>query len=108
MDLARMTYLNLGELRAYCARSGGAAGDRQHMQLALRRHYQVISGTARIDGREIVITDGRIRGERLSFTLWHAQHVRPPVKFTATVNGSGRSSSGGWSSGRWPRPRSGA
>ena len=68
--------------------AGGADGDRQHMQLTLRRHYQVISGTARIGGQDIVITDGRIRGERLSFTLWHAQHVRPPVRFVATVQGN--------------------
>jgi precorrin-6B methylase 2 len=72
------------------AGAGGvrAAGGRQHMQLTLCRHYEVVSGTARLGGREIVITDGRIRGERLSFTLWHAQHVRPPVKFSASVAGN--------------------
>ena len=68
--------------------AGGAPGDRQHVQLHLRRHYQVISGTARIGRSDIVITDGRIRGDQLSFTLWHAQHVRPPVKFTAKVEGN--------------------
>ncbi|MEA2736567.1 MAG: hypothetical protein QOE14_3018 [Humisphaera sp.] len=61
---------------------------RQHINLRLRRHYQVISGTARLGGREIVITDGRIRGDQLSFTLWHAEHVRPPVKFSASVAGN--------------------
>ena len=50
--------------------------------------YQVISGTARIGGQDIVITDGRIRDERLSFTLWHAQHARPPVRFVAMVQGN--------------------
>ena len=67
---------------------GGTAGDRQHMQLRLRRHYQVVSGTARLGRHDVVITDGRIRGDQLSFTLWHAQHVRPPVKFTAKVEGN--------------------
>ena len=64
----------------------GAAGEkRQHMRLHLRRHYQYISGTARLGRHDIPITDGRIHGDRLSFTLWHAQRVRPPVKFNATV-----------------------
>ena len=58
------------------------------MRLRLRRHYQVNSGAAHRGGREIVITDGRIRGDQLSFTLWHAEHVRPPVKFTAKVDGN--------------------
>jgi precorrin-6B methylase 2 len=66
----------------------GTNGDRQHMRLHVRRHYQVVSGTARLGGREIVITDGRIRGDQLSFTLWHAEHVRPPVKFVARVAGN--------------------
>jgi len=33
MDLARMTYLNAGELRAYCARSGGGIGELVAAQL---------------------------------------------------------------------------
>ena len=69
-------------------RPRGMGGDRQHMRLSLRRHYQVISGTARLGGRDVVITDGRIRGDELSFTLWHAEAVRPPVKFVARVMGN--------------------
>jgi SAM-dependent methyltransferase len=69
-------------------RASKRGGGRQHMRLRLRRHYQVISGMARLGGREIVITDGRIRGDQLSFTLWHAEHVRPPVKFDAKVEGN--------------------
>ena len=68
--------------------SSRARANRRHMRLRLRRHYQVISGAAHLGGREIVITDGRIRGDQLSFTLWHAEHVRPPVKFTAKVDGN--------------------
>ena len=56
-------------------------GGRQHMLLRLRRHYQYVSGTARLGRREVVITQGRIRGDELSFTLWHAEHIRPPVHF---------------------------
>ena len=74
--------------RASRKHGGAASGGRRHMRLHLRRHYQVISGTARLGGRDIVITDGRIRGDQLTFTLWHAQHVRPPVKFAATVQGN--------------------
>src|SRR5688572_13153493 len=70
------------------AGGAGAGADRQHMRLHLRRHYQVISGTARLGRHDVVITDGRIRGDRLSFTLWHAQHVRPPVRFVGTVTGN--------------------
>ena len=81
----------IGRRRARRGGGGGAAGaygDRQHMKLHLRRHYQVVSGIARLGGRDIVVTDGRIRGDQLSFTLWHAQHVRPPVKFVAAVTGN--------------------
>jgi ubiquinone/menaquinone biosynthesis C-methylase UbiE len=62
--------------------------ERQHMQLSLKRHYQAVSGTARIGGQDITITDGRIRGDQLSFALWHAQVVRPPVRFVARVDGN--------------------
>jgi precorrin-6B methylase 2 len=65
-----------------------ASAKRQHMRLHLRRHYQYISGTARLGRHDVPITDGRIRGDELSFTLWHAQHVRPPVKFTAKLAGN--------------------
>jgi precorrin-6B methylase 2 len=70
------------------AATGGASVKRQHMRLHLRRHYQYISGTARLGRHDVPITDGRIRGDELSFTLWHAQHVRPPVRFKATVAGN--------------------
>jgi precorrin-6B methylase 2 len=70
------------------AATGNARAGRQHMRLHLRRHYQYVSGTARLGRHDVPITDGRIRGDQLSFTLWHAQHVRPPVKFTATVAGN--------------------
>jgi hypothetical protein len=74
-----------------CGSSAGTASagaKRQHMRLHLRRHYQVISGTARLGRRDVPITDGRIRGDELSFTLWHAEHVRPPVRFAAKVAGN--------------------
>ena len=61
---------------------------RRHMHLRLKRHYQHVSGTARLGRRDIVITEGRIRGDQLSFTLWHAEHVRPPVRFIAKVERS--------------------
>jgi precorrin-6B methylase 2 len=74
--------------RAGGKRAVPSARDRQHMRLHLRRHYQVISGTARLGRHDVPITDGRIRGDQLSFTLWHAEHVRPPVRFTATAAGN--------------------
>jgi precorrin-6B methylase 2 len=83
--------IDRGERRQRDGNGGGGAGGaerRRHMQLHLRRHYQVISGTARFGRNDVVITDGRIRGDQLSFTLWHAQRVRPPVKFVATVAGN--------------------
>jgi SAM-dependent methyltransferase len=63
-------------------------GVRRHMRLSLKRHYQHVSGTARLGRRDVVITEGRIRGDELSFTLWHAQGVRPPVRFVARVTGN--------------------
>jgi SAM-dependent methyltransferase len=75
-----------GEWR--CVIDSPGNGHRRHMKLRLKRHYQHVSGTACFDRREITITEGRIRGDELSFTLWHAEHVRPPARFVGKVAGN--------------------
>jgi hypothetical protein len=36
-----------------------------------------MNGVARLNGHAVSISDGRIDGERIHFTLWHAEHCRP-------------------------------
>ena len=61
---------------------------RQRLALDLRRHFQRVSGVARVGGHDVAISDGRICGDELSFVLHHAEHFWPPMRFTARVEGS--------------------
>ena len=47
----------------------GHAGPTEHLMLRLGRKYQVLSGSVRIGQRESRIDDGRILGDRLTFTF---------------------------------------
>jgi hypothetical protein len=62
-------------------------GKRQRITLRLQRHFQALSGCAWIHGREISLSGGRIAGDRIHFTLWHHQHMRPAMHFTGRVSG---------------------
>ena len=65
-----------------------ADGRRRHMRLDLHRRFQQVWGTARIDGPEpIELTETELLGDQLSFTVYHPRRFRPPVRFTARVEG---------------------
>lgn len=52
------------------------------MQLSLKQTYQQVSGTARVDGSTVPLTNVKLTGDRISFALPSGQH------FTGTINGS--------------------
>jgi SAM-dependent methyltransferase len=68
-----------------CAPQRGATG-RERFTLHLDRRYQFMNGVARVNGHEVSIGDGRSDGERIHFTLWHAEHCRPARHFTGRVS----------------------
>ncbi|HEY2585124.1 MAG TPA: hypothetical protein VGI81_05105, partial [Tepidisphaeraceae bacterium] len=55
-----------------CIANDPVAG-RYHFTLHLRRRFQLVTGTARIGRSQIPIANGRLFGNRLTFTLidWH-------------------------------------
>ena len=60
---------------------------RERFALHLDRRFQFMNGAARLNGRAVSISDGRIEGERIHFTLWHAEHCRPARHFTGRLIG---------------------
>jgi SAM-dependent methyltransferase len=65
---------------------GGAAAPRRHMSLDLHRRYQQVWGTARIGGREAMqLIEPTLRGDELSFTLYHPRQFRTPTRFVAKL-----------------------
>ena len=56
---------------------------RYRMLLTLRRRYQEVWGIAKLGGRvELPLRNPKLVGDRLSFTLFHPRHFRPPVRYT--------------------------
>jgi SAM-dependent methyltransferase len=60
---------------------------RERFVLNVNRRYQFMNGVARVHGHVVPISDGRIDGERIQFTLWHADYCRPARHFTGRVSG---------------------
>ena len=60
---------------------------RRHMTLRLHRHYQQVWGTAQLTLREVPLTGATLVGDRLSFTVFHPQFARRPMRFTCRVDG---------------------
>jgi SAM-dependent methyltransferase len=62
---------------------------RYRMLLTLRRRYQEVWGTAKLGaGRvELPLRNPKLIGDRLSFTLFHPRHFRPPVRYTCRFEG---------------------
>jgi hypothetical protein len=62
------------------------AGHRR-FTLHLRRQYQVVRGTARVGRHEVPVSDARLVGDRLSFTIFHPTWAKPAVRYTCSVGG---------------------
>ena len=52
------------------------------MRLSLRQQITRVSGSARVDGKDVPLEDARLRGERLTFKLAIGGK---PYEFTGTV-----------------------
>lgn len=61
---------------------------RWRMKLEVERHFQRMRGKARVGKNDISLTEGRISGDQISFTLWHAQHLIPAIHFVGRVQGN--------------------
>jgi SAM-dependent methyltransferase len=66
----------------------GAGGKAQDAKLDLKQKYQMVTGTATIGGKKVEIADGRLRGNKLSFTAGGQ-------KYTATIGGDAAASVAG-------------
>ncbi|WP_428937844.1 class I SAM-dependent methyltransferase [Fontivita pretiosa] len=73
-----------GTWSCYISRSNGR---RRHMVLELQRRFQRVSGSAQLNGQRVYLVEGRIEADRLSFALWHPQHLLPAIRFRCTVEG---------------------
>jgi precorrin-6B methylase 2 len=60
---------------------------RRHMTLRLHRHYQEVWGTAQLTRREVPLNDATLVGDRLSFTVFHPQFAKRPVRYACRVDG---------------------
>ena len=60
---------------------------RRRFTLRLRRHYQVVTGSAKVGRDELPIHNGRIFGDQLSFKLIHWQDRNFPKWFNCQVDG---------------------
>jgi hypothetical protein len=78
-----------------------AALSREPVRLALRQQITRVSGTARIGGRDVLLEEGRLRGERLSFRLlaggrgYEFRGIVKAGEIEGTVEGAGLKSA--WS-----------
>jgi precorrin-6B methylase 2 len=73
------------------------AGGRS-MTLDLRQEFQVLSGAAEVDGRPVPVQDGRLSGDRITFSLDMGAEGRRT--FTGRVSGSAIEGDGGWKAAR--------
>lgn len=60
-------------------------GKRQHVQVHLKRCYQVVTGTAQIGRRHFQITNGRLFADQLTFKLYALD--QPTPRFACRVEG---------------------
>ena len=53
-------------------------------------HATLLRGTvaALLPAHDVHITDGKLHGKSIRFTLWHPQHLCPAIHFSGEVNGN--------------------
>jgi SAM-dependent methyltransferase len=61
---------------------------RRHASMRLTRRLKHFAGTARYQQHEVHITEGRLIGRSIRFTLWHPQHLCPAIHFNGEVTGN--------------------
>jgi SAM-dependent methyltransferase len=61
---------------------------RRHMTLDLKRRLKHFAGSARFGADSAYVSDGRLIGRSVRFTLWHPQHLVPALHLTGDVDGS--------------------
>jgi SAM-dependent methyltransferase len=62
-------------------------GRRRRMILRMQRRYQVVTGVAILDGKEIPIGNGRLFGDRMTFKLYDPRRKPSSLRFHAKVEG---------------------
>jgi hypothetical protein len=60
---------------------------KQPLSLEFKQQLQMISGAARVGGREVELEDAKLRGDRISFRLTLAPG-KPPLAFAGQVKGA--------------------
>jgi precorrin-6B methylase 2 len=63
-------------------------GRRTHMRLDLRRHYQNVTGVARLNGQTFPIVNGKLFADQLTFRLVDPEKRRPIKRFEGRVEGN--------------------
>jgi SAM-dependent methyltransferase len=63
-------------------------GGRRHMTLRLHRQYQRVWGTAQLTRREVPLADATLVGDRFSFSVFHPQFAKRPMRFAGRVDGA--------------------
>lgn len=65
-------------------------GDSRKYEITLRQHFQVVEGLARIDNKTAQFRNGKLQGDRLTFTLIEFQGLSTTVQreFVGRVNGN--------------------
>jgi SAM-dependent methyltransferase len=63
-------------------------GGRRHLRLHLERRYQIVTGKATVSGRDTMIGQGRITGDRLTFRLVEWGRGGVIMRYAATVEGN--------------------
>jgi precorrin-6B methylase 2 len=58
---------------------------RRHLTLELTRRLKHFGGTAHLGRDPVYVSDGRLIGRSVRFTLWHPQHLVPALHFTGEV-----------------------
>ena len=64
------------------------AGGRERMVLRLRRHYQAVTGTARLGGRDVPVANGRLFADQFTFKLVDPRPGRPILRYACRVAGN--------------------
>lgn len=62
-------------------------GKRHRILLKLRRHHQVVTGSARIGRDEVRLLNGRLFGDRLTFKLPDLRNPSEMIRYWAVVDG---------------------
>lgn len=61
-------------------------GHRQHLTLELHRHFQYVTGVAKLGQKRYPVADGRLTGNHLTFTLGLPSEMRP-TRYVAVFDG---------------------